>query len=621
VTDVFLSYGREDAVTARRFAEAFEREGLTVWWDASLRSGDAFDTAIETALKRAKAVIVLWSKNSVESRWVRAEATLADKRGSLVPVVIGPCDLPIMFQLTHTVDLGHWQGTPEDLAWQALLADVRRFIEARSQQLEPTAGGHNVVPGAAAGAASAAVAQAPSIAVLPFANMSGDKEQEYFSDGLAEEIINALANIAGLRVIARTSAFAFKGQNIDIREIARTLGVEHLLEGSVRRSGNRIRVTAQLITASNGSHVWSERFDRELTDIFAVQDEISTAISAALKIRLSSAAAGRPRYTPKLPAYEALLKARHFHWMVTAESMSQAKVFYEQAIMLDPQFALAHAQYADYLFGRTTTGLTSMREVAGEIRGLAQRAEELDPSLADAHEPLGLLAVTYDYDWDEAERRFARVAPDGVGSPQCHFAAGYFYALSVGRREEAIRQLELAVRGDPLHLMRRGALAACLAAVGRYAEVDEILRQSRELDPTFIVTELYTAVFYMTRQMFAEALPFAQSTASRAPWYLPSIGLYAGLLARMGQSARAQEVLRALGSGEAYHAALALALYHTCCGELDLAANWFEKAIAQRDAEVVVMLQGAIGEPIRVSRHWPRLARLMNLPGATSPQA
>jgi TolB-like protein len=607
LTDVFLSYGHDDAATARRFAEALEREGFTVWWDAALRSGDAFDAAIEAALKRAKAVIVLWSKSSVESRWVRAEATLAEKRGSLVPVMIGPCDLPIMFQLTHTVDLGHWQGTPEDLAWRALLADVRRFVEARSHQLEPPVAGH----------ASAAVEHVPSIAVLPFANMSGDKEQEYFSDGLAEEIINALANIAGLRVIARTSAFAFKGQNTDIREIARTLGVAHLLEGSVRRSGNRIRVTAQLITASNGSHIWSERFDRELTDIFAVQDGIAAAISAALKVRLSPPADGKPRYTPKLPAYEALLKARHFHWMFTAEAMDQAQVFYEQAIRLDPQFALAHAQYADYLFGRTTTGFSSMCELAPIIRGLAQRAVELDSSLADAHEPLGLLAATYDYDWNEAGRRLALAAPDGAGSPQCHFARGYYYALAVGRREEAVKQLERAVQGDPLHLTRRSALAACLGAVGRYAEAEEVLHQSRDLDPDFVVTQWSLAILYMSRQMFAEALPFAERTASRAPWYLPAIGLYAGLLVRMGQPARSEEVLQALRPGEAYHAALSLALFHICCGEVDLAANWFEKAIAQRDAEVVVFLQGVIGEPIRASKHWRRLAALMNLPEAT----
>ena len=193
--------------------------------------------------------------------------------------------------------------------------------------------------------------------------MSGDKEQEYFSDGLAEEIINALVKVPGLKVIARTSAFAFKGQNTDIRKIAETLGVANILEGSVRRSGNRIRVTAQLITAADGTHLWSERYDRELADVFAVQDEISAAISAALQVKLSPPAA-KPRYTPKLPAYEALLKARHFHWKVTAESMDQAKHFYEQSIALDPQFALAHALYSDYLFGRTTIGISPLREVA-----------------------------------------------------------------------------------------------------------------------------------------------------------------------------------------------------------------------------------------------------------------
>jgi TolB-like protein len=173
---------------------------------------------------------------------VRAEATLAEKRGSLVPVMIEPCDLPIMFQLTHTVDLGHWQGTPEDAAWRALLADVRRFVEERSQGAEPVDADQRATSRAAAvsSTSSAAVEKLPSIAVLPFANMSGDKEQEYFSDGLAEEIINALAQIAGLKVIARTSAFTFKGQNTDIRRIAETLGVANILEGSVDViSGNR----------------------------------------------------------------------------------------------------------------------------------------------------------------------------------------------------------------------------------------------------------------------------------------------------------------------------------------------------------------------------------------------
>ncbi len=159
----------------------------------------------------------------------------------------------------------------------------------------------------------------PSIAVLPFVNMSGDKENEYFSDGLAEEIINALAKMQGLKVIARTSAFAFRGKEQDIRTIAETLGVSTILEGSVRRAGNRIRATAQLIEAENGSHLWSERYDREMTDVFAVQDEIAAAIAAALQVKLSVAPAAQRHYTPNLPAYDAYLKARHYWGKVTPE--------------------------------------------------------------------------------------------------------------------------------------------------------------------------------------------------------------------------------------------------------------------------------------------------------------
>ncbi|MGA2882319.1 MAG: protein kinase, partial [Bryobacteraceae bacterium] len=287
----------------------------------------------------------------------------------------------------------------------------------------------------------------PSIAVLPFANMSADKEQEYFSDGLAEEIINALVKIPGLKVIARTSAFAFKGQNADVRKIAETLGVAHVLEGSVRRSGNRIRVTAQLITAADGSHLWSERYDRELADVFAVQDEISAAIAEALHTKLSPQAAAKLRYTPKLPAYEALLKARHFHWKVTRESMDQARVFYEQAIALDPQYALAKAIYADYLFGRTTVGMTPMREAAPAARAMAQSALELDPSLPEAHVVLGVLAATHDYDWKEAAHRFTLATTDDSASPHCHLSSGLYYLLGSGRRKEAVVELERAVQG------------------------------------------------------------------------------------------------------------------------------------------------------------------------------
>ena len=453
----------------------------------------------------------------------------------------------------------------------------------------------------------------PSIAVLPFANMSADKEQEYFSDGLAEEIINALVKIPGLKVIARTSAFAFKGQNTDIRKIAETLGVAHILEGSVRRSGNRIRVTAQLIHAADGTHLWSERYDRELADVFAVQDEISAAIAQELRVRLSPQAAAKPRYTPKLPAYEALLKAKHFHWKVTAESMDQAKQFYEQAIALDPQYALAHAVYADYCFGRTTVGMTPMREAAPVARAMAQRALELDPSLPEAHNTLGVLAATYDYDWKEAARRFTLATTDDSASPHCHLSCGLYYLLGSGQRKEAVVELERAVQGDPLQLTIRTFLAVCLGAAGRYAEAEEHFRQTIDLDPNFVWAHYYLAELYAARQMFVEALPIAEKAHSLGPWSKPSAGLYGGLLVRMGEPDRAKEIIGRLGAGEAYGVSPSLAIYHLCRGEIDQAAGWFEKAIEERYPNATAFLQGAIGEPLRASPRWPKLAAMMNL--------
>jgi serine/threonine-protein kinase len=455
--------------------------------------------------------------------------------------------------------------------------------------------------------------QQPSIAVLPFANMSGDKEQEYFSDGLAEEIINALVKVPGLKVIARTSAFAFKGQNTDIRKIAETLGVANILEGSVRRSGNRIRVTAQLITAANGSHLWSERYDREMADVFAVQDEISAAISGALQLKLSPAASAKPRYTPKLPAYEALLKAKHFHWKVTVESMEQAKVFYEQAIALDPQYALAQALYADYLFGRTTLAMTPLRESAPIIRALAQRALQLDPALPEVHSTLGILAADFDFNWKEVDSELALAMADDSASPHCHFVCGLGF-LGAGRRTEAVAQMEKALQGDPLQTTTRVFLGACLGAVGRYAEAEEHFRQAMHLDPNFFWSYVYFAELYAARGMFAEALPIAERAFDLSPWYAPSIGIYAGLLVRTGQPGRGKELAQKLGSGEAYGSSMGWALFHICCNEIDLAADWYEKAIEERDSLVPSTLQTAIGEAVRASSRWPKLAALMNLP-------
>ncbi len=456
----------------------------------------------------------------------------------------------------------------------------------------------------------------PSIAVLPFANMSRDADDEYFSDGLAEEIINLLAQVPGLNVIARTSAFAFKGKNEDIRKIAETLGVSAVLEGSVRRAGTRLRITAQLIRATEGFHLWSQRYDREMIDVFAVQDEISAAISEALQLKLSPQAAAKPRYTPKLPAYESLLKAKFFHWKVTVESMEQAQEFYQQAIALDPQYALAHAAYADYLYGRTTIGMSSPREVAPVARALAQRALELDPSLPEVHAAMGLLAGVFDYNWREADSQFALATANDAASAQCYLTYG-LVLLESGRRKEAVEQLERALQGDPLQTTTMSVLGNCLGALGRYAEAEEHLRQAIYLDGN-LWGYSNLAINYVARGMFAEALPVSEKGFALTPWYPLSVGIYAGVLARTGQSERGRELIQKLGSCEKYGTSLGWAIFHTCCGEIDLAAGWFEKSIEERDPMALLTLQSAIGEPVRASARWPKLAAMMKLPAESS---
>jgi TolB-like protein len=343
---IFLSYSRDDQATARRFAEGFEREGMSVWWDQTLNPGEAYDRVTEKALAEASAVVVLWSRKSVDSHWVRAEATQAHANGTLVPVMIEPCKRPIMFELTHTADLAHWRGDPRDPAWQSYVAGVRRFM-AKDASATPgapstpvqtrrftTAGvamailaallvagaglwfldGRRGEPAAAVVPAELVPTAAVTLAVLPFADMSPAGDQEYFSDGLTEELLNQLAQIKALRVTARTSSFSFKGKGEDMRVIGEKLGVANLLEGSVRKDGNQLRITAQLINGKDGTHLWSKTYDRELSGVFALQEEVAKDVASALSITLD--VGDLPRIqggTTDVEAYGKYLQARELY--------------------------------------------------------------------------------------------------------------------------------------------------------------------------------------------------------------------------------------------------------------------------------------------------------------------
>lgn len=372
MADIFVSYSRQDKALVAPIVAALESEGWSVWWDPEITPGEEFDTLIARELERAGSLVVVWTPTSVDSRWVRGEARDAADRGVLVPVRFNTARLPIDFRAVHTMDLDSWGGDPQSAAFRSLC----KALEAK------------LGPPRKATAAPKVPPKGPtvSICVLPFANMSGDPEQEYFSDGITEDVITDLGKISALSIVSRNLAFSFKGAKGGVSEIGRQTRASHVLVGSVRKAGPRVRITAQLINATNEAQVWGERYDRDLDDIFALQDEISKAIVAALKLTLlpEEKRALEQRATTNVKAYKYYLMARQFSVMGNERHQEMIVRLCQRAVELDPSYAAPWATIAiaqREMFARSAcaeNGLDAARE-----------AIRLDPTLALAHAALG----------------------------------------------------------------------------------------------------------------------------------------------------------------------------------------------------------------------------------------
>lgn len=373
MSDVFISYARATERQAKLIAAALRQKGYSVWRDDEIPAHKPYAEVIEERLRSSRAVVVIWSAEAAKSQWVRAEADAARELGTLIQVTVDGTMPPLPFNQIQCAALKESNGEVDGPGWAKLTASLATLIngEAADPETRP---------------ALANQSRAKSICVLPFANMSGDAEQEYFSDGISEDITTDLSKISALSVTARNTAFTFKGQAADVSEIARRLGVSHVLEGSVRKAGGRVRITAQLIDGRSGDHVWAERFDRELTDIFAIQDEISKAIVDALKIRLlpEEEAAIEHRGTSSAEAYQLYLLARNY-WVTGnyGDVRREERVIRicRRAIEIDPEYGRAWALLAiaqsnmRYSFGKEDQdGVTE-----------AERALSLDPGIAEAH--------------------------------------------------------------------------------------------------------------------------------------------------------------------------------------------------------------------------------------------
>jgi serine/threonine-protein kinase len=439
----------------------------------------------------------------------------------------------------------------------------------------------------AAAPATVAREQPASIAVLPFTDMSSDKDQEYFGEGIAEELINALAHIQGLRVVARTSAFALKGMNLDIREIGRKLDVKAVLEGSIRKAGNRLRVTAQLINVEDGFHLWSERYDRELADIFAIQDEISTAIVDCLKVtlRVGEKTALRKRSTDDPEAYSLYLKGLYFLARPNPESYGKALSFYRAAIDKDPTFALAHAGMAGGFAGLGILNLASPAEMWPKAKAALQNALSLDDNLGTAHSVAAALAFWYEWDWDAAGRSFDRVLSLNPGDAFSHGMRGWFL-LNRRRFDEAIREIKKALELDPLMPIYYAWSVGLHWSVGRLDEALREFAKALEIDPNLGLAYFHAGVAYTRKGLLSEALETFEKGRKLVVfpgWIEANLGL---VYLRKGDREKAELVLEEMIENRKKIknlSATCIAWLAAALGKLDLAFEFMDKAYDERD--------------------------------------
>jgi len=493
---VFVSYARSTEAEAQQVADALRALGHEVWRDDELPAHRTYSEVIEERLQAAGAVVVIWSAEACKSQWVRAEADVARGKGTLVQASVDGTVPPIPFNQIQCADLKGWDGDRAAPGWRKVEGSVSALVGARGAQSGPAKRSSKL-----------------SVCVLPFANMSGDAEQEYFSDGISEDITTDLSKVSALEVIARNTAFTFKGDAIDVLAVARKLGVSHVLEGSVRKAGQRVRITAQLIDGSTGGHLWAERYDRDLTDIFAIQDEISKAIVAALKLKLlpDEKKAMEQRGTTSAEAYQLYLMARNY-WVTGnyGDIRREERVIRicRRAVAIDPQYGRAWALLAiaqanlRYSFGK--------QDEDGTVE--AERALALDPGIAEAH---------------------------------CVIARNLFES---GRIAEADKEIEVALSLDPDSWEVNREAARILYRQGRMSEAARYFQKAVDIIETDYHAWGMLASAYQALGDHAGVKRAAENMVSQServlaedPSNAAALGIGAGGLAILGQVERARE--------------------------------------------------------------------------------
>jgi serine/threonine protein kinase len=455
-----------------------------------------------------------------------------------------------------------------------------------------------------------------SIAVLPFKNMSVDPEQEYFCEGLAEDLINSLTQIRDLRVVARTSAFSFKGKDVDIRDIGRKLNVETVLEGSVRKAGNRLRVTAQLVNVADGFHLWSNRFERYLEDIFAIQDDIALSIMKELKIEILGAEE-EPLvkvHTENTEAYEAYLKGRFNMYKFMSENIDSALEYFRIALEKYPDYALAHAGTAWAWLAKGNLGYAPLREAFLESKDAALKAIELDDSLSEAHDVLGSVRFYYEWDWKKAEMECTRAIELNPSNVNARWMYAEFLS-AMNRPDEAMVQSQQAMELDPLNHLAQQFYGGLLLQTHRYDDAIAQFKKTLKMEPSFYVAHERLWVAYHQKGMDEEAIPEART-------YFIKLDMreVADAIAKGYEDGGYAEAMRLgaeaiEGCAKRVHVLAArIALTYTQAGEIDSAIEWLEKAYTNREPLMVYLNNDFQWDPLRSDPRFQKLVERMNFP-------
>jgi len=528
---------------------------------------------------------------------------------------------------------GVWEGRfIAEATLTRSIADLRRALgdsRARPQYIETIAKrGYRIVatvsrgdgggtPGERAdtdGENASAPRPEPCLIVLPFANL-GPGSSGYFCDGLADEIISALTRLSGLRVISRTSAFAAHARGGDIAEIGRGLGGTHAIEGSVRQAEGRIRVTAQLIDIRTHCHVWSERYDRALSDVFAIQDEIAAGIARRLELTLDGLGARVAPPTTSMEAYARLLEGRHHFLRGTREGMDRARHCFADAIKLDPGFAAAHDALSEVFWSLGFYGMAAPKEAFKLAFWESLRALELDDRSGETHALLAMLCKEVDYDWSEVDREMARALELDPRSPVVRFRYAICGLISRDRGAEAARELEPVVQNDPLSIVTRWWLAAAYWFSRQTGRAREQAQRMADIDPRHPLTHMMLGTCLLTEGDLAGAVAAYEKAAElgdRLPWLLGWLGLACG---RAGQRDRAQALREELlaESMTAYVSPFANALISIGLDDTDGAFQWMDRAIEERDPFIIPVLSYPILDPLRSDPRYLSLLAKMNL--------